>query len=138
MKKRDTRCILVDSREKKPWSFEFQKVVTLKHGDYSILGSKGKIVIERKTLVDLYVTLSQKRWPKFYAKMDLATDKLDDVFIFIEASLAEVYHGIPHSRLPPSYIIARLFDLMKLGVQIIFTGNSKKGSEFAETILRKY
>ena len=134
--KRDTRCILVDTREKKPWKFRAQKRVCLKHGDYTILGGKGHIVIERKSLVDLYITLSPDRWNKFYAKMDRATDQLEFVFIFIEASIAEIYAGIRHSKLPAKYIIARLRDLMQLGIQIIFTGNSKKGVEFAESLLR--
>ncbi len=136
MVKKDTRCILVDTREKTPWVFKAQKRVCLKHGDYSILGGKGRIVIERKSLVDLYVTLSKGRWEKFYAKMDKATDKLEYVFIFIEASIAEVYAGIRHSRLPANYIIARIRDLMRLGIQVIFTGNSKKGVVLAENFLR--
>lgn len=137
-KRRDTRCILVDSREKRPWTFSSQKVIALKHGDYSILGGKGRIVIERKSLTDLFVTFSRDRWEKFYAKMDRATDALDCVFLFIESSIAEVYRGIPHSRIPTNYMLNRLLDLTKLGVQIIFTGNSKKGPEFAEYVLRNY
>jgi ERCC4-type nuclease len=134
--KKDTRCILVDTREKTPWKFRSQKRVCLKHGDYSILGGKGHIVIERKSLVDLYVTLSPARWDKFYEKMDRATDKLEWVFIFIEASIAEVYGGIKHSRLPVNYILARIRDLMALGIQVIFTGNSRRGVDFAENLLR--
>ncbi len=134
---KDTRCILVDTREKKPWKFRAQKKIKLDHGDYSILGGKGKIVIERKTLVDLYITLSKPRYEKFFLKMDKATEKLDYTFLFIEASLSEIYRGIPHSRLPAAYIIIKLTELMEIGVQIIFTGNTKKGKEFAETLLRK-
>ncbi len=135
--KKDTRCILVDTREKTPWSFRSQKKECLKHGDYTILGGKGKIVIERKSLVDLFVTLSPKRWDKFYAKMDLATDTLEWVFIFIEGSITDVYRGIPHSRLPGKYIFNRLIELMALGVQVTFTGNSRKGPVLAEHILRE-
>jgi ERCC4-type nuclease len=135
--KKDTRCILVDTREKRPWEFKAQKKDTLKYGDYSILGSKTKIVIERKALIDLFVTFSQNRWPKFYSKMLKATEKLDYVFLFIEASLSEIRNGIPYSKLPTTYIMNRICDLMAIGVQVIFTGNSKQGPIFAERILRK-
>ena len=134
--KRDTRCILVDTREKQPWKFAAQKAVALKHGDYSILGGKGKIVIERKALADLFVTLSPGRWVKFEAKMRRAIDQLDYVFLFIEASIAEVYFGTRYSKLPAKYFIGKLIELMEMGIQVIFTGNSKKGPQLAETILR--
>lgn len=135
--KRDSRCILIDTREKTPWIFHAQKKEMLKHGDYSILRGKTKIVIERKTLVDLYITFSPPRWEKFFNKMVLAKETLDHVFIFVEASLSEVYHGIPHSRLSAPYIIKRIIALMEIGIPVIFTGNTKRGPQFAEALLRE-
>lgn len=136
MSKIDTRCILVDTREKTPWTFRAQKRIKLEHGDYSILNGKGKIVIERKSLVDLFVTFSTGRWEKFLKKMTTAKEQLPYVFLFIEASLSETYHGIPHSTLPGIYIFRKLVILMELGIQVIFTGNTKRGPHLAELILR--
>ena len=136
MSRRDTRYIIVDTREKTPWRFDYQKKAALKHGDYTILGGKTSIVIERKSLTDLFVTCSGSRFPKFIKKMRTACLDLDYVFIFIEASLAEVYSGIRHSRLPTPIVLACIAELMSLGVQVIFTGGGKKGKEFAEFVLR--
>lgn len=137
MIKVDNRCILIDTREKTPWKFKSQKRVTLKHGDYSILRGKHKIVIERKSLIDLYVTLSPKRWIKFKRKMTIAVQNLDYVFIFIEASLSEVYHGVEYTKMSGTVIVNKLIELMELGIQVVYTGNTKKGPMLAETILRK-
>lgn len=135
--KLDTRPILVDTREKTPWSFRSQSRQCLTFGDYSILKGKHKIVIERKSLTDLYITLAPDRWDHFLELMGRAKSKTKHVFIFIEASLSEVYCGIRFSRLSGNYIMSKLIVLMELGIHVIFTGNAKKGPEFAETLLRK-
>jgi hypothetical protein len=68
--------------------------------------------------------------------MRRAVAQLDYVFLFIEASIAEVYFGTQYSKLPAKYFIGKLIELMEMGIQVIFTGNSKKGPQLAETILR--
>lgn len=50
--------ILVDTREQKPL-FPNAKFVTLKVGDYTTEKLKSKFVIERKSLQDLYQTLTR-------------------------------------------------------------------------------
>ena len=133
----DSRYIIIDTREKRPWSFKSQLHKALKHGDYSIYQGTTKIVIERKSLIDLVGTLSGQRYLKFFAKMQRATQALPRVYLFIEANLTELYHEVPHSSLPTHILINRLLNLMEIGVQVIFTGGGKKGAIFAESLLRK-
>ena len=59
--------IVIDTREQKAFTFEafgqaFNTITaTLPTGDYSLLGFESRIVIERKSLADLYGTLGQGR-----------------------------------------------------------------------------
>lgn len=137
MAKRDYRYIIVDTREKRPWVFESQKRDCLKYGDYSIYKGTTHIVIERKSLVDLFVTLSPGRVEKFINKLTEAITKLEYVFLFIECNITDVHRGIPHSTLRATYIFRKLTEIMSLGVQVTFVGNNReKARAFAETVLR--
>ena len=55
--------LLIDSREKKPLTFEHLpvRVCTLRTGDYSIAGLDSRFTVERKSVSDLVTTLSQRR-----------------------------------------------------------------------------
>ena len=132
----DNRIIYCDTREKKPWKFHRSKKRCLKHGDYSITNGVNHVVIERKTVKDLYLTLSYKRAPKFLDKMRKACENLSYVFIFIDGNLSDVYRGCMYTKIPPRIIINYLVELMGMGVQVVFTGGNKRGAEFAETVLR--
>jgi len=133
---KDTRLILTDTREKTPWTFKRSKRATLKLGDYSIQRGTRHIIIERKSLIDLYVSLHYKRLDRFMRNMAKAVKTCDYVFIFVEANLSEIHQGIAHSRMPPEILLQHLVTLLRMGVQVIFTGGGKKGQEFAERILR--
>ena len=128
----------MDTREKTPWSFRSQKSECLKYGDYSIQKGMSKIVIERKSLVDLFITLSPNRVEKFFDKMNRAVNTLEHVFIFIEASLPEICRGIQHSRIPGEYILRKLTELSAIGVHVYFTGSNRAfGKKLAEMVLRQ-
>ena len=71
-KKRCEFSITIDTREQTPWLFRDLKTRTwefivsaskdtLQQGDYAIRGLESELVIERKSLEDLYSTLSEGR-----------------------------------------------------------------------------
>jgi len=135
--KRDNRYVIVDTREKKPWSFRQQKRKKVNGGDYTIYKGTKKVVIERKSFDDLFLTLSKTHWKRFRTKMGKAVEEIDSVFIFIEASLSQIMRGTKYTERSRQMTINRIIELMGIGVQIIFTGGGKKGPVFAEMLLRK-
>lgn len=93
--------IVVDSNEQKPYTFPreyptihkplwYTKKGHNKHcgGDYSIEGLEDKIAIERKTITDFYVTITDRK------RMDRQRAKMKDVLFkawVIEGSEEELY-----------------------------------------------
>ena len=77
--------IVVDSREKKPYSFYGVDVVRtgLETGDYTIQGYEDTFAVERKSLDDLANTLGQNR-ERFKREVDRA-QAFDEFVVVIEA-----------------------------------------------------
>jgi len=62
--------IVIDSREKKPYTFNGHTATSgLPTGDYSIRGFEKDISVERKSLPDLYGCMT-KELPRFFDQMD--------------------------------------------------------------------
>ena len=53
--------IAVDTREQRPYQYPGAQVCTLPTGDYSVVGLKDRVAIERKTKADAYSSLGQGR-----------------------------------------------------------------------------
>lgn len=99
---------LIDNREQCPWSFaglpswtgepiapDQVEWGTLKTADYSVKGFESKIGLERKSVDDLFGTLSFGR-DRFAREVERAKD-LDFFAVIVEGSLDQLSQG--HSRL---------------------------------------
>lgn len=77
--------------------------VTLKSGDYSLVGFEGRIAIERKSLADLYSTLGQGR-DRFEREL-ARLNELEVAAVVVEAGWDEVLTAPPfRSELPPKVV----------------------------------
>jgi ERCC4-type nuclease len=136
--------VIQDTREKKPWNFEFyglkQKVKNLKTGDYTIEGYENEIFIERKrSSGELAQNFGSKSKP-FYAELERAKSFKHKYLIceFPEERIGEFPRnsGIPSKamwkiRMSANYLSACIFHIKgKYGIEVIFT-NSPAEAECA-------
>lgn len=143
MKKKgyDKFCILRDSREKKGSGWNFRSsancsgMITrkLETGDYSLLHYENLIMIERKTIGDLWGTLTHGR-DRFMREMDRAKE-YPVRFLIIEGTLADINAGFRYSKVRPEFILASLTSLqIKYNIHVIFT---HKRTDIAQAYVRK-
>lgn len=110
--------IVIDTREQLPFGFTHLRAdahdqcrplqvhtvrATLKQGDYSILGHEKDIALERKSLSDLYSTISQSR-DRFVRELERLAI-YPTAGIVVEADWNQILtEPPPHSRLPPKTV----------------------------------
>jgi len=133
--------IIRDTREKAGHGYKFRasancnkmETIKLDVGDYSIEGYEDVIMVERKTIDDLWGTLTQGR-DRFMREMERAKDHKVK-YLIIEGSVADVNKGIRYSKVRPEYIFANLISLeIKHGVHVIFTS---KRVDIAQAYVRR-
>lgn len=128
---KDKFLIIRDTREQdgKGWNFRASancwgmERKKLDVGDYAIGGLEDVVMVERKTLGDLWNTLGRtENYQRFLREMDRAKNhKLK--YLVIEATLAEVNSGYRFSKITPANIHAKLISLQaKHNVHVIFAG----------------
>jgi ERCC4-type nuclease len=133
--------IIRDTREKKGngWNFrasancvgmELKKLDT---GDYSIEGCEHLIMLERKSISDLWMSLTSER-ERFLREMDRAK-LIPARYLIIEGTLRDVMAGISYSKVRPEFILASLTSLeIKYGIHVVFTD---KRNDIAQQYVRK-
>lgn len=140
-KKRTYRqfTIIKDSREKKGWNFRASAncrgmiVRKLETGDYSLVDYEDLIMIERKSLSDLWGTLLTSR-ERFIKEMERAKE-IPIRYLVIEGTLSDVMHGLKYSKVGPDYILSSLMSLeVKYGIHVIYTSKRK---DVAQQYVRK-
>lgn len=84
--------IIIDTREQKPLTFTGHETTSRKldEGDYNIRELEDKIVIERKSLQDLYQSITSDH-KRFKREILRAKAKNKFMYIFIEGHLHEFY-----------------------------------------------
>lgn len=110
--------ILIDSREQMPLFFdnyyvEGTEVIALPIGDYSCEYKQGfqcPIVFERKTLDDLFLTMSQN-YERFRREIEKAKELDIKVIIVIEATFGEILWGSQYSIRDGLSVVRQLFTL---------------------------
>ncbi len=137
--------IIRDSREKKGngWNFRASsncsgmEVRKLDTGDYSIDGYEHLIMIERKSITDLWHSLVQDR-ERFMREMERAKE-IPARYLIIEGGLKDVLDGIFYSKVSPEFILASLVSLqIKYGVHVIFTSKRTDVSQrYVRELLKK-
>ncbi len=95
--------IIIDTREKKPYSFYGQDVIrdTLETGDYTISGYQDSFAVERKTLDDLANSLGKDR-NRFEREIQRAQE-FDEFVVVVEADKSILYDRTPDGGCPHYY-----------------------------------
>ncbi len=143
----DSITILIDSREQLPYKFTLvesrikyvhKKTVHLETGDYSVeicgaTGNKQRIAIERKTLADLYTTLTGNR--RRFIREAERMKEYGYAAIVIEADMLAIHDPNAHldhpTRASPASIFGTLFALSERYNIAIWTCPNR---EFAEIV----
>lgn len=126
--------VIRDTREKKGHGWYFRAssscagmdISKLDTGDYSVAGYEDMIMIERKSIPDLWGSLIQGR-ERFMKEM-VRAKKIPARYLVIEGTLADVQKGLPRrfSKVRGTTIIAALISLeQKYGIHVIFTSKDK-------------
>jgi len=134
--------VIVDTREQLPYQFYRQKHIKvvkdkLIAGDYALKDYEDKIIIERKTLPDLYGIIGNGR-DRFKRELQQLKDGCEFPILLIEGNVSDIFNefALPYySKIHPNAVIGSLISWsVKYGVHIIFAGNRTKG----ELITAKY
>ncbi len=137
--------LLVDSREKFPYSFEpFRRWFAgierraLRVGDYSIEGLEDRIAVERKTVEDLFNSCSPLSSREAFVRACARLGKLDFAALVIEGSLEEILEGMTCSGMHPNAVLGTLEALaVRWGIQPWFAGTPELGEELTACLLHK-
>lgn len=130
--------ILIDNREQKKLEFKHAyikeiKNVTLSVGDYCAATSCGfrfPVVFERKSIVDLYSTLSGQ-YERFKAEIERAKEQNTKIIVIVEGSLKRILMGTAFSKRTPESIVYQLFTLrVRYDVETVFCANREEMAEY--------
>ncbi len=141
MKKTEEFTILIDKREKLPYSFQGYPVETkqahLKTGDYSMEGYENKITVERKSKEDLYGSLGKNR-DRFKKEFERLS-KFEYAALVIESSLSGLLIPPPRSQLKPRAVIQSLISWsIRYRVYIFFSDNRPYSECLIYSLFEKY
>lgn len=139
--------IIRDTREKqgKGWQFRASancdgvEVIKLDVGDYSVKGLEDVLMIERKTVGDLWGTLgNMTSYKRFQREMERAKNH-PYKFLIIEGTLADIDRGYNWSKVPSNNIHAKLVSLqVKHNLHVIFAGRQDRARKYVRRILAKF
>jgi DNA excision repair protein ERCC-4 len=134
--------ILIDTREKLPFTFARYEVATdtasLPVGDYSLPGFEDYIAIERKSLDDLISCLMGENRKRFERELQRAT--AFDVFaIVVEANWTDVSRGHYRSQMKSQSALQSIITFqVRYRVPFVWAGN-RDGAEYTTYwMLQKY
>jgi ERCC4-type nuclease len=143
----DTKFTIIrDTREQKGKGWMFRASANcagmekekLDVGDYAIKGLEDTIMIERKTIGDLWGTLgNQKNYQRFLREMNRAKNHRMK-FLIIEGSLADVDRGYQWSKVSANNIHAKLVSLqVKHNLHVIFAGRTDRARGYVRKLMAK-
>lgn len=132
--------IVVDTREKTPWTFEAQSFVTttrakLDAGDYSLAGFEHRVAVERKSLDDWVNTVLRDR-ARFYRELErLRAYELR--WVVIEATVEDIYRNRSRSSVSPASVLGFVGEVTaSQRVPVILGGSRPAAQEYAAWLLR--
>lgn len=131
--------VIVDTREKAPWTFEGQRGITTKRakldaGDYSVEGLEARVSIERKSLEDWIGTVLRER-QRFYRELELLR-AYDFRCVIIETSVRELYSPRVADRLHPAAIMGFVAEVaVQQHVPVLLGGTRAEAQLLAGALL---
>jgi ERCC4-type nuclease len=112
-------------------------VVTLRTGDYSVIGLEDRIAIERKSLPDAYGSIGRGR-DRFEREWQRMAE-LDYAAVVIEATLPEFLAGPERTLLHPSQAIGTLAAWsVRYNVPVQFAGGRRFAAAWTARVLRQF
>ena len=150
MEERDF-VIVVDSQEAKyPYLFSGELIIRkpllvdgVRTGDYSVQGFEKQITVERKTITDLYSSLSQRR-TKFMEEM-WKLQYFESKALVIEGTYDQVINPPrtsyvkKYSKIHRNSVLGSLVKInMEFGITVIFAGNRRNGEEWTLHTLKMF
>lgn len=102
--------IIVDTREKDPWKFTNRRAVILPSkldwGDYSIRGMQSAVAVERKSVEDLFLTMT-RGLERFKRELERSLDGNGRRFfaVIVEGSMERVSFGSRFSFAEPTRVM---------------------------------
>lgn len=132
--------VLVDSRERAPWTFEGQgietEVVTLETGDYSLPGLEHRVAIERKSIDDWTGTVMRER-SRFYRELERLR-AFQFRAVIVEASVREIMGGRYKSRANPASVLGFVAEVtVGQSVPVYLAGSRPEAQILAGVLLRQ-
>ena len=126
--------IIIDTREQKPLEFTVPTIrECLPCGDYRAKfsdGSLSEVVFERKSINDLFSTLSSG-YPRFKREIELSHELRISIIIIDEGSLRRILRGCSHSQRTPISIVYQLFTIrLRHNVETVFCQDRDEMSEY--------
>lgn len=127
--------IVIDSRERRPYSFGGStETGILPVGDYSLSGFENHIAVERKELNDLIRSLSTDRGR--FEKELKKSESMPYFALVIEASLSDLADGSYRSRMNPRSVIQSLLAFsVRYRLPIFFCENREYAQRLTESLL---
>lgn len=128
----------IDTKEQKPLEFDKSAVLKLAYGDYVAKNSEGLVFVERKSISDLWTTLSNG-FERF--KREIERAKQDGVYITVVVEYP-IYKAITYnhqkrfSKSSAEFIFSRIRSLHQdyKNVQFVFSGDRRKSKRLIEFI----
>lgn len=138
--------IIRDSREQKGkgWNFRASAncnkmvIEKLDVGDYAIMGLEDTIMVERKTIGDLWGTLGNpKNYERFLREMKRARNHKHK-FLIIEGTLGDIDRGYKWSKVSSMNIHSKLISLqVKHNLHVIFAGRKDRAQTYVRRLFAK-
>lgn len=106
--------ILVDTREQDPWRFAGRRVrlkpTALRVGDYAVQGRQAMLVVERKSVEDLFTTMT-KGLARFGRELERARQAGTRVAVVVEGDVHRVSMGSRWSHADPGRVVSQLYQV---------------------------
>ncbi len=132
--------IVVDTREQAPYAFDPNRFAverrTLPAGDYSLVGSEGRVAVERKSLTDFAQTVIRAR-RRFHEELKkLAACEFGCVVV--EGSMRDLLDGVYGTGAHPNAVFgAGISICVDWGVPVYFCGDRQTARQFVEAYLER-
>ncbi len=138
--------IIRDTREQKGkgWLFRSstncsgQEIKKLDVGDYTVKGLEDILMIERKTIGDLWGTLGATDNYKRFLREIKRAENHKFKFLIIEGTVADIDRGYRYSKVSANNIHAKLISLqVKHNLHVIFAGRMDKARAYVRRLMSK-
>ncbi|MCE5314038.1 MAG: ERCC4 domain-containing protein [Armatimonadota bacterium] len=130
--------VVVDTREKEPYSFDPSRVEVLRHvlpaGDYSIRGLENTVAVERKSLDDFVQTVIRGR--ERFRKELIALRTCKSACVVVEGGLDDVLSGCYRSGAHPNSVLGSAVSIIvDYNIPVFFCSDRQAARLFVEQYL---